>query len=131
MSSALLSFMLAAAVLGPAPAHAHARPKSRKPMRMTATAYCDKGETEGGIHTRRGIIAADPRVLPIGSTVRVIGLGRNAQTFFVADTGSAVKGRRIDIFMPSCRAAKRFGRKPVIVRPVKVGDGDLKDGDLK
>jgi 3D (Asp-Asp-Asp) domain-containing protein len=123
--------MLAAAVLGPAPAHAHARPKFRKPMLMTATAYCDRGETGGGIHTRRGIVAADPRVLPIGSTVRVTGLGRYALTFLVADTGSAVKGRRIDIFMPSCRAAKRFGRKPVIVRPVTIGDGDLKDGDVK
>ena len=120
----LLPFLFAAAVLGPAPPHPRVKP--HRPVRMTATAYCDKGETDGGIRARRGIVAADPRVLPIGSTVRVTGLGPKAQTFTVADTGSAVKGRRIDIFMPSCRAAKRFGRKPVVVRPIKIGDGDLK-----
>src|SRR5438046_4862387 len=104
MSSALSSLVLATAVLGSAAVRSPAHPKSHKPMRMTATAYCDKGTTDGGVHTRRGIVAADPRVLPIGSTVRVMGLGGNAQTFLVADTGSAVKGRRLDIFMPSCRA---------------------------
>ena len=124
MWSPLLSVVLAAAVVGPA--HPHPRVKRHGPVRMTATAYCDKGQTDGGIRAQRGIVAADPRVLPIGSTVRVSGLGPQAQTFTVADTGSAVKGRHIDIFMPSCRAARRFGRKPVIVRTLKVGDGDLK-----
>lgn len=124
MASALLPALLVVALLGPA--HTHPRPKSRQPVRMTATAYCDKGETDGGIRAQPGVVAADPRVLPIGSTVRVSGLGPKAQTFIVADTGSAVKGRHIDIFMPSCRAARRFGRKPVIVRTIKVGDGDLK-----
>lgn len=93
---------------------------------MTATAYCNKGETDGGIRAQPGIVAADPHLLPIGSTLRVSGLGSKPQTFTVADTGSAVKGRHIDIFMPSCRAARRFGRRPVIVRTIKVGDGDLK-----
>jgi 3D (Asp-Asp-Asp) domain-containing protein len=100
--------------------------RTHRPVRMTATAYCDKGQTDGGIRAQPGVVAADPRVLPIGSTVRVSGLGRKSQTFLVADTGSAVKGRHIDIFMSSCRTAKRFGRKPVIVRTIKVGDGDLK-----
>lgn len=85
-------------------------------MRMTATAYCDKGTTLSGMRARRGIVAADPRIVPIGSVVSVAGLGPRSQTFIVADTGAAVKGRRIDIFMPSCAAAKRFGRRPVIVR---------------
>ncbi len=86
---------------------------------MAATAYCRKGQTGGGVPTQRGIVAADPRVLPLGSTVRVAGLGRRPQTFVVADTGAAIKGHRIDIFMPSCHAAKRFGRKPVLVRSVR------------
>lgn len=124
MSSALLSVLLAAAVLSPA--HPPRHVKRHGPLRMLATAYCDKGKTDGGIRAQRGIVAADPRVLPIGSTVRVTGLGPNAQVFTVADTGSAVKGRHIDVFMPDCRAAKRFGRKPVIVRTIKVGDGNLK-----
>ena len=87
-------------------------------MRMSATAYCNKGETDGGVRAQRGVIAADPRVLPIGSTVRIDGLGTRAQTFLVADTGAAVKGRHVDIFMPSCRAAKRFGKRPVTVREI-------------
>jgi 3D (Asp-Asp-Asp) domain-containing protein len=87
-------------------------------MRMTATAYCTRGTTLSGMRTRRGIAAADPRLMPIGSVVHVVGLGPRGQTFVVADTGSAVKGRRIDIFMPSCAAAKRFGRRPVVVRPI-------------
>ena len=124
MSNTLLALILAATFAGPAAPASLTKP--HRPVRMTATAYCDKGETDGGIRAQPGIVAADPHVLPIGSTVRVSGLGRKAQTFTVADTGSAVKGRRIDIFMADCAAAKRFGRKPVVVRPIKIGDGDLK-----
>jgi 3D (Asp-Asp-Asp) domain-containing protein len=111
----MLSTLLAAVLLLH-PAHRPTHPKSHRPMRMTATAYCDKGETDGGVPAQRGVVAADPRVLPIGSTIRIDGLGTRPQTFLVADTGSAVKGRRVDIFMPSCRAAKRFGKRPVTVR---------------
>jgi 3D (Asp-Asp-Asp) domain-containing protein len=34
------------------------------------------------------------------------------------DTGSAIKGRRLDLFIPSCVHAKRFGRQPVVVQIV-------------
>jgi 3D (Asp-Asp-Asp) domain-containing protein len=117
-STSLVALLISSVLLAPhAPA---ARVKTRRPLHMTATAYCRKGETDDGVHTVRGIVAADPRVLPMGSRVRVSGLGRKAQTFVVADTGSAVKGRRIDIFMPSCRAARRFGRRPVVVAPLSI-----------
>jgi 3D (Asp-Asp-Asp) domain-containing protein len=89
---------------------------------MTATAFCDKGETRLGIDAQRGIAAADPRLVPLGSTIRVDGLSRRAETFLVADTGAAVKGRHIDLFMPSCAAARRFGRRTVVVHVVKIGD---------
>lgn len=36
-----------------------------------ATAYCLKGRTASGQYTRRGVIAADPRVLPIGTVVQI------------------------------------------------------------
>ena len=39
-------------------------------------------------------------------------------TYKVMDTGSEIKGRDIDIFMPSCRRAKLFGRKTMRVRIV-------------
>jgi 3D (Asp-Asp-Asp) domain-containing protein len=37
----------------------------------------------------------------------------------VLDTGSAIKGRHLDIYMPSCRAAKRFGRQRIRAEIVK------------
>ena len=86
-----------------------ARP--HKPARYTVTAYCIKGTTDSGTHTKRGIVAADPRLLPFGSVVRVVGLGAKPQTFVVTDSGSAVKGRHLDVFMPSCAAAKKFGKR--------------------
>ena len=92
--------------------------KLRKPARYVATAYCTKGTTDAGIRTRQGIVAADPRLLPFGSLVRVDGLGGKSQTFVVMDSGSAVKGRHLDIFMSSCAAAKRFGRRTVTARVV-------------
>jgi len=92
--------------------------KLRKPARYVATAYCTKGTTDAGVRTRPGIVAADPRLLPFGSLVRVDGLGGKSRTFVVMDSGSAVKGRHLDIFMPSCASAKRFGRRSVTARLV-------------
>src|SRR5688572_2757642 len=91
-------------------------------MTMSATAYCHQGRTATahrvrpgtGHRVRRGIVAADPRVLPLGTVVRITG-PRNGYrgTYRVLDVGSAVKGREIDIYMPSCGEAKRFGRQRV------------------
>ena len=44
-------------------------------------------------------------------------------TYVVADTGWQINGRDLDIFMPSCRAAKAFGKKMVTVQVLKRGDG--------
>ena len=103
---------------------------SRRPvLRFEATAYCDQGETASGVQTRRGIVAADPDVIPLGSRIRVDGLGRrHSRTYDVEDTGRLVKGREIDIFMADCRAAKEFGRQPARVRVLRVGDGERKSG---
>jgi len=89
-----------------------------KPPRYTVTAYCTKGTTDSGTHTKRGIVAADPRLLPFGSVVRVTGLGAKPQTFVVTDSGSAVKGRHLDVFMPSCAAARKFGKRVATARVV-------------
>jgi 3D (Asp-Asp-Asp) domain-containing protein len=96
-------------------------PEARKVM---ATAYCIDGETKSGVETRKGIVAADPAWLPLGSRIRVTGLGsRHNGDYTVADTGPAVKGREIDIYMSSCAAAKRFGRKPARVTVLRRGWG--------
>ena len=83
-------------------------------LAFSATAYCRKGRTESGLRSATGILAADPRVLPIGSVVRINGPAAGVYT--VMDTGSRVKGHRIDIFIANCTAAKRFGRRSVSVR---------------
>jgi len=79
-----------------------------------ATAYCLKGRTAMGSGVRRGIVAADPRVLPLGSRIQ-ISAGAYSGTYMVADTGGAVKGRKLDIWMPNCVEAVRFGRKSITV----------------
>jgi 3D (Asp-Asp-Asp) domain-containing protein len=89
-------------------------------VRVKATAYCLKGTTRSGVHTRTGIIAADPRVLPVGSVVRVID-GTASGIYTVMDTGRAVKDREIDIYIPDCEQAKKFGEQKVRVRVLRHG----------
>jgi 3D (Asp-Asp-Asp) domain-containing protein len=79
---------------------------------MSVTAYCVSGTTKSGQQTRPGIVAADPRVLPLGSVIRVEGVSEPHEgTYTVADTGAAVKGHIIDIYIKDCAAARRFGRQ--------------------
>jgi 3D (Asp-Asp-Asp) domain-containing protein len=81
---------------------------------FTATAYCLQGRTANGGGVRRGVIAADPRVLRLGSRIS-LGAGAYSGSYLVADTGGAVKGRKLDIWVPSCAEARRFGRRTVQV----------------
>lgn len=85
---------------------------STPPVTFTATAYSLRGRTASGAGVRRGIIAADRRVLSIGTRVR-LEAGPYSGEYLVADTGGAVRGRKIDIWMPSTGEAMRFGRRPV------------------
>ncbi len=80
-----------------------------------ATAYCLRGRTASGAGVSRGIVAADPRVLPLGTKIE-IGAGSYSGTYTVADTGGAIKGRILDVWVPSCSEARRFGRKRISVR---------------
>ena len=92
---------------------AEAAPAS--PFQMfSATAYSLRGRTASGQSVTRGLIAADPRVLPIGTRVRVEA-GPWTGEYLVADTGGAIKGRKIDIWTPSSREAMQFGRRAVKV----------------
>jgi len=81
---------------------------------FTATAYCLRGRTALGHGVRKGIIAADPRVLRLGSQVN-LGAGAYSGNYLVSDTGSRVRGRKIDIWVPSCAEARRFGRRSVSI----------------
>jgi 3D (Asp-Asp-Asp) domain-containing protein len=94
------------------------------PLRMTATAYCDKGATKSGVRAQTGVVAADPRRLPLGTTLRIVAPREApAGVYVVADTGSEITGRDLDIFMPSCARAKAFGKRSVTVRILKLGAG--------
>ena len=90
------------------------------PVSYVATAYSLRGRTASGAYVTRGIIAADPRVLPLGSRVR-IEAGPWSGEYVVADTGGRIKGRKIDIWTPSSREAMRFGRRSVKVTILSYG----------
>jgi 3D (Asp-Asp-Asp) domain-containing protein len=78
----------------------------------SATAYSLRGRTASGQYVSRGLIAADPRHLPLGTRVR-LDAGQWSGEYLVADTGGAIKGRKIDIWTPSTREALQFGRRSV------------------
>jgi 3D (Asp-Asp-Asp) domain-containing protein len=88
--------------------------------RFTATAYSLRGRTASGATVRRGLIAADRRVLPLGTRVRLEAGGYSGE-YLVADTGGLVRGRKIDIWVPSTREAVRFGRRPVKLTVLSYG----------
>ena len=83
-----------------------------QPTNYVATAYSLRGKTASGRMVGRGLIAADPRVLPLGSRVRVEHPGYTGE-YLVADTGGLIRGKRIDIWTPSSGEAMRFGRRSV------------------
>ena len=113
--------VLAVFVIATTETAAQRRTAKTRTLRMSATAYCQRGTTSSGTQTTSGTVAADPRVLPMGATIRVTGLlGRRPQTFTVADTGPAVKGNEIDVFIGDCARAKAFGRRQVQVRVLKL-----------
>jgi 3D (Asp-Asp-Asp) domain-containing protein len=87
-----------------------------------ATAYCDYGFTASGVWVREGIVAGDPRVLPLGSVIDVKVDGEVLSKNEVMDTGGKVKGYIIDIWMPTCEEALAFGRREVKVRVRAKGD---------
>lgn len=87
---------------------------AESPAAYTATAYTLRGRTANGSATKRGVIAADPRVLPLGTKVR-LHAGNWSGTYTVADTGGAVKGRKIDVWVPNGAEARQFGRRKILL----------------
>ena len=82
-----------------------------------ATAYCLKGRTASGATTQQGMIAADPRVLPLGTVVH-LRAGSYTGTYTVTDTGSRIKGRVVDVYVPTYKEAKQFGRRQVKIKVI-------------
>ena len=82
--------------------------------KVKATAYCLKGRTATGEKVQAGLIAADPRIFPLGTILNITS-GKYSGVYRVADTGRLIKGRKIDIWVPSCTEARRFGIQTISI----------------
>jgi 3D (Asp-Asp-Asp) domain-containing protein len=90
------------------------------PQIYNATSYSRPGRGASGMGVRFGTIAADPKVLPFGTRVR-LDAGQYSGEYVVTDSGTAIKGRKIDIWLPSYSAACRFGRRNVKLTVLNYG----------
>ncbi|HWQ29889.1 MAG TPA: ubiquitin-like domain-containing protein [Negativicutes bacterium] len=93
-------------------------------LKMKATAYdasyesCGKtpdnphyGITYSGLKVRPGIVAVDPKVIPLGTYLYIEGYGEA----LAADIGGAIKGNRIDLYFESPKDVAKYGRRTVKV----------------
>jgi len=86
---------------------------------FTANCRGCSGITATGINLKKNpnlkIIAVDPRVIKLGTKVYVEGYGYA----IAGDTGSGIKGNKIDVFMPNHSSALKWGRKTVKIKILK------------
>ena len=75
------------------------------------TCHTGKGVTASGRPSSRETVSVDPRVVPLGTRLVIDKVGPRV----AADTGGAIKGRRLDIWEPSVAACTRFGRRQLRV----------------
>lgn len=102
----------------------------KKMIDMSATAYTASfrdtnkhpdhpqfGITYTGVRVKKGIVAVDPKVIPLGTRLYVEGLEGTPDYGYAvaADIGSAIKGKKIDLYMDGQDVVDRFGRKKVRV----------------
>jgi 3D (Asp-Asp-Asp) domain-containing protein len=96
----------------------------RQVIYMEATAYCPgaccgtgTGRTATGMVAQRGVVAVDPRVIPLGTRVFVETVDGNIiyGQAVAADTGGAIRGNKIDLCFPTHQEALNFGRRQVRV----------------
>ena len=80
------------------------------PVPVSLTAYCLKGMTRRDHYVREGIIASDPKVFPLGRYLEIYVGKTYYGRFLIDDTGGVIKGNRLDIWTPTCREARLFGR---------------------
>lgn len=90
--------------------------------RVEATAYNgaefgSDGIMANGKRVHWGAVATDPRYIPLGTRMYISGFGD--KVFTAEDTGSAIKGYRIDIWFPSVQEALNFGRQTKYVTIIR------------
>ena len=80
-------------------------------LKVDAVAYYLPGKTALGVPVRKGVVAVDPRLIPLGTKLHVPGYG----SALAADVGYAIKGRIIDLWFPSTEMARAWGRRSVTI----------------
>jgi 3D (Asp-Asp-Asp) domain-containing protein len=91
-------------------------------LAFSATAYCKGIVTASGVPVQSGVAAADPELLPVGSVVEIDSLPQKYNGIYtVMDTGPAVQGRQVDVYMWSCNEALQFGRRPIHLTVLRLG----------
>lgn len=82
-------------------------------LTVTATAYCCGTTTATGMRVRYGCVAVDPKVIPLGSRLYVEAADGSwiYGTAVAADTGGAIKGNKIDLYVENYSDAIKFGRR--------------------
>jgi 3D (Asp-Asp-Asp) domain-containing protein/septal ring factor EnvC (AmiA/AmiB activator) len=78
---------------------------------VDAVAYHLPGRTASGLPVGPGVVAVDPRLIPLGTRLFIPGYGPG----IAADTGTAIKGRIIDLWMSSTADALGWGRRTVTI----------------
>jgi 3D (Asp-Asp-Asp) domain-containing protein len=91
-------------------------------LSFSATAYCKGIVTASGVPVQSGIAAADPQLLPVGTVVEIESLPQKYNGIYtIMDTGPAVQGREVDVYMWSCHEALQFGRRPIRLTVLRLG----------
>jgi 3D (Asp-Asp-Asp) domain-containing protein len=92
------------------------------------TAYADGiggvplgAKTYSGTRTRWGVVAVDPKVIPIGSWLLIDGY--DGTTFVAEDVGGGIKGESIDIWLPDPKEARTYGTQYRRVTIIREGPG--------
>jgi 3D (Asp-Asp-Asp) domain-containing protein len=80
-------------------------------LTVDAVAYHLPGRTASGLPCAKGVVAVDPKLISLGTQMYVPGYGRA----IAADVGTAIKGRIIDLWMPTDAAARKWGRRTVTI----------------
>jgi 3D (Asp-Asp-Asp) domain-containing protein len=80
-------------------------------LTVVATAYALQGTTATGIAVGPGVVAVDPAVIPLGTRMTIPGYGEGV----AADTGGAIKGARIDVWVPTEAQAQAWGVRTVTI----------------
>jgi 3D (Asp-Asp-Asp) domain-containing protein len=90
----------------------YAPPRYGDPVPVEITAYClTRTQTRRGRYVRAGIVATDPKLFPLSRYLELYVGRRYMGRFLIDDTGLKIKGNKIDIWMPTCREARIFGRR--------------------